>query len=313
MKTQTLGQSSLVSSRLAYGAMRISGAWDPAKVTPAMEEAGIKALITAWEAGYTLFDHADIYGQTHCETLHGRALQKHPSLRDALIATKCGIRFAGDPTPDAPHRYDFSYEHIVRSCEASLRRLGVDCIDIYQLHRPDLLAEPEEIARAFDHLYNEGMVKEFGVSNFKPSLLAAVQAACDMPLIVNQVEIHPARLDCFTDGTLDQCLERGITPLAWSPLAGGMLGDGGKVDPKHPRAKVLQGLLDALDALAKAHNVSRSVAVLAWLLKHPSRIIPIVGSANPERIKDAVKADDVEISREEWYKVLLAARGEALP
>ena len=313
MKTQTLGKSPLSSSRLAYGAMRISGAWDPAKVTPEMEKAGIAALLTAWEAGYTLIDHADIYGQTYCETMHGKAVKLHPELKRAVVATKCGIRFGGDPVAGAPHRYDFSYEHIVWSCEQSLKRLGVECIDLYQLHRPDFLADPSDIARAFVKLKHEGKVKEFGVSNFRPSLLNAVQAHCPMPLIVNQVEIHAARLDCFTDGTLDQCLELGITPLAWSPLAGGLLGDGGSVDEKSPRAKVLHGLLPVLDELAGAHGVSRTVLSLAWLLKHPSKIIPIVGSANPARIKDAVKADGLELSREEWYRVLLAARGEALP
>ena len=313
MKTQTLGKSHLTSSRLAYGAMRISGSWDRAKVTPEMEKAGIQALLTAWEAGYTLIDHADIYGQTYCETMHGKALKLHPELKKAVVATKCGIRFAGDPTPAAPHRYDFSYEHIIWSCEQSLKRLGVEAIDLYQLHRPDLLADPGDIAKAFVQLKHEGKVKEFGVSNFMPSLLKAVQAHCPMPLIVNQVEIHAGRLACFADGTLDQCLELEITPLAWSPLAGGLLGDGGKVDEKDPRAKILHKLLQVIDELAQAHGVSRTVMSLAWLLKHPSKIIPIVGSANPARIKDAVKADDVELSREEWYRVLLAARGEALP
>jgi predicted oxidoreductase len=313
MRTQTLGRSSLVSSRLAYGAMRISGSWDPAKVTPAMEQAGILALLTAWEAGYTLIDHADIYGQTYCETIHGKALKLHPELKKAVVATKCGIRFAGDPTPAAPHRYDFSYEHIVWSCEQSLKRLGVECIDLYQLHRPDFLADPSDIIKAFVKLKHEGKVKEFGVSNFRPAVLSMLQAHCPMHLIVNQVEIHSARLDCFTDGTLDQCLEKEITPLAWSPLAGGLLGDGGNVDAKDPRATLLHKLLQVLDELAQAHGVSRTVLSLAWLLKHPSKIIPIVGSVKPERIKDAVKADSVELSREEWYSVLLAARGEALP
>jgi predicted oxidoreductase len=229
-----------------------------------------------------------------------------------LIATKCGIRWAEQPK-GSTHRYDFSAKHILWSCDESLKRLGVDTIDIYQLHRPDLLADPAEIAGAFSKLKKQGKVREFGVSNFMPSLLTAVQSACPMPLIVNQVEIHMARLDCFTDGTLDQCLAETITPLSWSPLAGGVLGDGGKPWPKDPRKKGLLKLLKLLDEMASGYGVSRTALSLAWLLKHPSRIIPIVGSVNPARIKDAVKADSVDLSREDWYRILLAARMQPLP
>src|SRR6185369_85302 len=121
----------------------------------------------------------------------------------------------GEPVPDAPHRWDFSAEHILWSCDASLKRLGVERIDLYQLHRPDYLADPEEIARAFQKLKKQGKVREFGVSNFKPSLFTAVQSACPMRLSVNQVEISLARLNCLEDGTLDQCLTEKVTPLSW--------------------------------------------------------------------------------------------------
>jgi predicted oxidoreductase len=270
--------------------------------------------LAAYDAGYNLFDHADIYAQGLCESIHGKVLRENPSLKaQTLLVTKCGIRWAGDPSPDATHRYDFSYEHIVWSCEQSLKRLGVESIDVYLLHRPDLLADPPEIARAFSHLKKQGKVKEFGVSNFRPAMLTAVQSACPMPLIVNQVEVHPARLDCFSDGTLDQCLTDKIAPMAWSPLAGGLFGDGGKADPKDERFAHMTALIKVLDDLASAHSVSRTVLVLAWLLRHPSGMIPVVGSIQPARIKDAAKADSLEMSRETWYKILLAARGEALP
>ena len=314
MRVQPLGKSSLQGTRLAYGCMRISGSWDPAKVTPEMERQGIRSVLTALEAGYTLFDHADIYGRGTCETIYGKALKESPELkRRGVVATKCGIRFDGDGGPAAPHRYDLSYGHIVWSCEQSLKRLGLDCVDVYQLHRPDLLADPAEIARAFSDLHLQGKVKTFGVSNFLPSLVAAVQSACRMPLVVNQVEIHLGRLDPFTDGTLEQCQTLGLSPLAWSPLAGGRLGDGAEVPADHPQRERWLGLLKELDAQAKDHGVSRSVMALAWLLKHPSGIIPIVGSVQPGRIKDAVKADSVELSRENWYRLLVAARGEGLP
>ncbi len=314
MKTQSLGDSPLICSRLAYGCMRIASVWDPAKVTPELQVKGRRAVIAAYEAGYTLFDHADIYCRGMCETIFGQALREVPGMREKiLIATKCGIRFKGDPAPDSPHRYDFAPEHIVHSCEQSLKRLGVETIDLYQLHRPDLLMDPPAIAKAFEQLQAQGKVRYFGVSNFSPSILAALRRACPMPLIVNQVEIHLGKLDCFSDGTLDQCLSEHITPLAWSPLGGGYLGNGGEVDRKNPRRKGLNELLKVLDETAHKHAVSRTAISLAWLLKHPSHIVPIIGSTNPAHIADALAADDVDLSREDWYRLLVEARMQPLP
>ncbi|HSQ59991.1 MAG TPA: aldo/keto reductase [Acidobacteriota bacterium] len=314
MRTQSIGASVLRSSRLAYGCMRVSGTWERAEFTPALETAGRAAILAAYEAGYTHFDHADIYGRGLCEEAFGRVLRGVPGMRDRIvIATKCGIRWRGDPDEAAPHRYDFSREHILRSCEGSLRRLGIDRIDLYMLHRPDYLADPDEIAAAFADLKQEGKVLEFGVSNFRPSLLSAIRRACPMPLVAHQVEIHLGRLECFEDGTLDQCLEHAITPASWSPLAGGMLGEGGQVDPGDPRAPGLRALLEVLDSKAKDHGVTRAVVALAWLLRHPAGIIPIVGSVKPDRIRDAATADDFEMSREDWYDILRAARMQPLP
>jgi predicted oxidoreductase len=151
------------------------------------------------------------------------------------------------------------------------------------------------------------------VSNFRPSLVAALRRACPMPLVVHQVEVHLARLDCLEDGTLDQCLAEGITPTAWSPLARGLLGDGGQVDPRDPRATGRRALLELLDPTARRLGVGRAVLALAWLLKHPAHIVPIVGSTDPERIRDAVRADDLVLSREDWYSLLTAARMQGLP
>ena len=315
MQTIPLGVSSLLSTRLAYGCWRLAGTWDPAEITPESEAKGRRAVIAAYEAGYNLFDHADIYCHGHAERIFGDALKEAPGLREKIIiATKCGIRFPGEPKPTSPQRYDFSAPHIIRSCEESLKRMQIETIDLYQLHRPDLLADPEEVAAAFTKLKEAGKVRYFGVSNFRPTLLTALQAACPMPLIVHQVEISLSRLDCFTDGTLDQCFIEKMTPLAWSPLARGLLGDGGKdVPPALKTAYRPEAIIPVLDAIAAAHGVSRVVIALAWLLKHPSKIIPIVGSTNVDRIKDATKAADLELTREEWYKLLLAARGEPLP
>lgn len=314
MKTQPLGQSSLVSTRLSYGNMRSAGTWNPKEATPDKRAIGVKAHVAAYEAGYNLFDTADIYCSGVCEEILGQTLREVPGMRERIIiATKCGIRFPGQPKPESPHRYDFSAEHILWSCDQSLKKMGVETIDLYQLHRPDLLMNPPEIADAFEKLHKAGKVRWFGVSNFLPSMVSMLQAHVPFPLIVNQVEIHLGRLDCFTDGTLDQCIEKNITPLAWSPLGGGWLGEGKSLERKDPKREHRQKVLDVLDATAKNHRVSRTVIALAWLLKHPSGIIPIVGSNNPANIKDAAKADDIELSREEWYRIHLAARGNPLP
>jgi predicted oxidoreductase len=287
---------------------------NPAEVTPDREAEGRRALVAAYEAGYTLFDHADIYCRGVCESVHGQVLRDVRGMRESiLIATKCGIRFAGEPHADSPHRYDFSAEHIQRSCEASLRRLGVEQVDLYQLHRPDVLMDPAEVAGAFDKLKASGKVREFGVSNFAPSQVAALQAACPMPLVVNQVEIHPGRLDRFTDGTLDQCLAQEMTPLAWSPLGRGTFATGGAPAADDPRRAGLLKLNEVLDATAALYGVSRTVITLAWLMKHPSRILPIVGTIRPDRIREAVLADEVTISRDEWYRIYVAARMSPLP
>ena len=314
MKIVQLGRSSLTSSRLAYGCWRLAGSWDPSEVTAKSEAAGVRAVQAAYDAGYTMFDLADIYCDGVAESLFGQALKEISGMRArVLVATKCGIRKPGDPKPDSPYRYDFSAEHIVQSCEQSMKRLGVEMVDVYQLHRPDYLMDPGEVAAAFGLLKQAGKVREFGVSNFSPSQLTVLQKACPMPLIVNQVEISLANLGAFSDGTLDQCLAEKITPMAWSPLAGGQLGDGGKQLLPSQMGYRTKPVVAALDRLARERGASRTAIALAWLLKHPSRIIPIVGSINPASICEAVRADELELSREEWYSLLAEARRERLP
>src|SRR5579863_3371929 len=148
-----VGKKAFQSSRLAYGCWRLAGTWVPSEIKPEAEARGRAAVIAAYEAGYTLFDNADIYCRGHCERIFGEALRQAPEIRGKIaIATKCGIRFPGDSSPDAPHRYDFSAKHIIWSCEDSLKRMKLDVIDLYQLHRPDYLADPEEVASAFAKL-----------------------------------------------------------------------------------------------------------------------------------------------------------------
>ena len=307
MKTLLLGSSALRTSRLAYGCWRIADR----ELSP---EAGRAAVLAAVDAGYTLFDHADIYCDSAAETLFGRVLKETPGLRDRMVlASKCGIRKPGDPGPDAPYRYDFSADYIVRSCEGSLRRLGVECLDLYQLHRPDYLMDPDEVAGAFAALRAAGKVREFGVSNFRPSQVTALQRACPMPLVVNQVEISLGQWCCLEDGTLDQCLAERRTPLAWSPLAGGQLGGGARRLLRSQEGYRTASVTELADALAAAGGVSRAAVALAWLLRHPAGIGPIVGSTDPARIREAARADEIELGREDWYRLLTAARGEGLP
>jgi predicted oxidoreductase len=314
MKTIALGKSPILASRLAYGCWRLAGTWESSQVTPERIERGHAAVAAACEAGFTLFDHADIYCDGVCERIFGEVLAASTGLREHLvIASKCGIRKAGDPDPRAPYRYDFSAEHIIRSCEGSLERLGIETLDLYQLHRPDYLCDPAEVARAFSNLKAAGKVREFGVSNFSPSQVTALQRACPMPLVVNQIELSLFHIAPFTDGTLDQCLTEKITPMAWSPFAGGRLATSAGVnmrDADHARKLKVH---DILDSLARERRLSRSLLALAFLLRHPSGIVPIVGTTQPDRIREAAQADEVEISREEWYRLYEAANGQRLP
>jgi predicted oxidoreductase len=301
MQTLAIGTSSLTCTRLAYGCWRLAGR----EGGPRLDDAdGMAAVRAAFEAGYTLFDNADIYGRGECERIFGKVLRDTPGMRQrTTLATKCGIC---PPWDGRTHCYDSSSAHIITSIEGSLKRLGVDFVDLLLIHRPDFLGDPLEIAAAFAQLRAQGKVREFGVSNFRPSQFAALQKHCSMPLITNQVEISLAASACLDDGTLDQCLAGGITPMAWSPLAKGILLEA----PKDERTQKLQTLLARL---AAEKGATPAAIALAWLLRHPSRMVPIVGSVNPERIREATRADSIELSRAEWYELLTAARGTALP
>jgi predicted oxidoreductase len=316
MKTQLLGTTDVHVTRLCHGAMRIAGGWDKNKVSADDIERGIASLESAVEAGFNFIDHADIYGDTMCEVIHGLALDRHPDWRDKLVvATKCGIRFDDEP-PGTPHRYDLSGEHIRWSVDESLQRLKLERIDLYQLHRPDWLADPAEIAEALVDIHRAGKVRYFGMSNSKPSLVSAIQSALPFDLVSNQVEIHLLRLDSFEDGTLDQCLKKKMTPMAWSPLASGRIA--AAFDDKVPLPQndhdlaVVSRLRPLLADIAQAYSATPLAIVLAWLMRHPSKIIPIYGSTRPEMIRAATEADRIDLDRNSWYRILLAARGKKL-
>ena len=305
MQSIALGQTGIDVSRLVYGCMRLVG--DGSAEARARGKAAIHAAV---DAGYTVFDHADIYAHGECEALFGESLRESPSLREKLfLVSKCGIRFRGEPGADDPQRYDFSKDYILTSVEGSLRRLGVDNLDLLLLHRPDYLMDAGEVAEAFAALRAAGKVSHFGVSNFSPSQVRLLRSATDEPIVANQVEINLHRITALTDGTLDQCLELGITPQAWSPLAGAVFEAWGNTftDDDNERIRV------ELERQAGGYGVEPWLVVLAWLLKHPAGIAPIIGSTNPERIAASVAALDVDYSREDWYRLLEARNGSPVP
>jgi len=312
MQTIRLGNVTEPATRLIYGVMRVVHTWNPGEVDAERRSDAVRLLQDAWDIGFTHFDNADIYCHGMCETVHGEALKQTSGMRDGTcITTKCGIRFE-DKDAGRPKTFDFSAAWIEQACDASLKRLGIDTIDCYLLHRPDFLMNPAEVAAAFDKLHAAGKVKHFGVSNMSIAQLDALIDACDQPIVCNQIELHPARLGPFEDGELWQLLQRGVTPTAWSPVFRGIFATGGEApgDAQHPH---LQATLDALDDVASRLNTNRTAVTLAWLMRHPSNVCPIVGSTNVEHLREAVAADGIELSREDWYRIMVAARGRQIP
>lgn len=300
MQYLTIQNTNLTSSRLIYGCMRIAELG---------QERGKEAIKAALKAGFTHFDHADIYANGVSESLFGEVLQENPGLREKLILTsKCGIRHE-EPDKKLPKRYDFTKAYIKKSVEGSLSRLQTDYLDVLLLHRPDFLMNPEEVAEAFDELHHEGKVKHFGVSNFKPHSLRMLQSFLHMPLIVNQVEINIHNIDCFDDGTLAQCQEMHISPQAWSPLGGGAYPAKDSTFTKEDEKRIREELIYQ----SKKYQVTDWIIILAWLLKHPSNIFPIIGSTNPERIHQAKEALHLKYERSDWYRLLEARNGYKVP
>ena len=325
MKTYQISNSDLTVSRIAYGCMNLGGAWDDQSVTAANKKTAIAAIVTACESGINLFDHADIYMRGKSERAFAEIWPAIPGIRDNIILqSKCGIRFPDDPQKGMPGRYDFSCEHIIRSVEGSLKRLQTDYLDILLLHRPDPLIEPEEVARAFSDLRQSGKVRYFGVSNHTGAQIALLQKFVDQPLIVNQVELsllhshlidegvtfnqhHPG--DCRTEGTLSYCRLHDILIQAWSPVAGGRLFKN-EWEIENPAQKSAAALLQKMSA---EKQTSLEAIALGWLLRHPAQIQPIIGTTKPARIRASVLADNIQLTREEWYELFIAARGASMP
>lgn len=288
--SRPLGKTDILVSPIAWGMWRLRG--DDIALARNLIE-------TALDSGITLFDTADIYGfkGTHgfgdAEAALGRVFADAPELRARIVlATKGGI------IPGVP--YDSSPAYLDRALDASLARLGIDQVDLWQVHRPDLLAHPQELAAALEKMVASGKVRAVGVSNFTATQVAALESFLTIPLASTQPEFSPLHTDPMWDGTLDAAMAHDHAVLAWSPLGGGRLGEDGPVA--------------ALLATKSAqHGVSAAAATYAWLMAHPARVIPIVGSQRVERIRETRDAFKVEWTRAEWYAVLQASMGKKLP
>lgn len=293
--TRLLGRSGLSVSSLAWGMWRFAG----------NDVAAAQALVeAALAAGITLLDTADIYGFDgaagfgDAERLLGRVLRAAPQLRDQMVlATKGGIM------PPLP--YDQSRDYLMAALDASLARLGTDHVELWQVHRPDILTHPQELARTLEDMVTSGKVRAIGVSNFTPPQIAALTSLLTVPLASIQPEFSPLQIDPIENGLLDQAMMMQTAVLAWSPLGQGRIAN--------PQTKREHDVAAALDLVAEAQGVSRTAAAYGWIMAHPAGAIPIVGSQQPARIAEAADAFKLRWTRTDWYKILTAAKQEPLP
>jgi len=308
MKKIIIGGSPLQASEIALGCMRMAGL----TVTEAK-----KLISTAIDLGIDFFDHADVYGSGQSEEIFAQAIGMNPTIREKiLLQSKCGIR------KDGAVRYDFSKKYILESVDAILKRLKTDYLDVLLLHRPDTLVEPEEVAEAFDLLHSSGKVRHFGVSNQSPMLVELLGKYIKQHLIINQLQFsiaHTLMVDrqfnmnmntphavSRDSEILEYCRLKEITIQAWSPFQHGFFSGTFLDNDDYAELNCV------LDRIAEEKGVSKSAVTIAWIMRHPAKIQPIVGTTNAGRLKDICKAADISISREEWYEIYSAA-GNELP
>jgi len=305
MKKINIGNGVISASEIALGCMRIN----------ALSKSQASTLInTALEEGINYFDHADIYGGGRSEEVFADAIDMNSNIREKFILqTKCGIRKG---------YFDFSKEHILNSVEDSLKRLKTEYIDVLLLHRPDTLMEPEEVAEAFSILYNSGKVKYFGVSNQNPMQIELLNKYLKNKIIINQLQFSITNTGIIDSGLnvnmkidpsivrdgsiLEYCRLKDINIQAWSPFQYGFFEGVFLDNDKFPE------LNNKINEIAAIKGVTNSAIAIAWILKHPAKIQPIVGTTNPKRLKDICKASKVELTRQEWYEIYMAA-GNKLP
>ncbi len=301
MKQVTLGQTEETVGAIAYGC------WRFAESTVKEAEAKINSAL---DTSMTLIDTADIYGlgETRgfggAEVVLGDVLKASPSLRDRMfLATKGGI--------DAVRPYDGSFDYLTEAMEKSLKRLQTGHVDLYQIHRPDLSISFKETARALNKMLHQGKTRYVGVSNFTAAQTRALQAHLDAPLLTTQPEFSALCQDPITDGTLDLCMEKSMTALAWSPLAGGALATGQHTSDKGK--KRFKRVLKVIKRLAETYNTNTGAIALAFTMAHGADVIPIIGTQTLKRITDSAKATDIPMSGRDFYDIIEAYNGAQMP
>jgi predicted oxidoreductase len=305
VRTINLGSSSLEVPVVAVGCMRINS----------LEKNEAERFVqTALEEGANFFDHADIYGGGTCEEIFADAIHMSADIREKIILqSKCGIRKG---------MFDFSKEHILESVDGILKRLNTEYLDVLLLHRPDALVEPEEVAEAFDLLENSGKVRHFGISNQKPMQIQLLKKFVKQPLVANQLQLSITNANMISNGinvnmenesaidrdgsVLDYCRLNDITIQPWSPFQYGFFEGVFLGNEKFPE------LNQQIDEIAAKYEVSNTTIAIAWLLRHPANMQPVIGTMNIDRLKDCIKASEVHLTREEWYQIYRAA-GNILP
>ena len=287
-------------STLAAGFWRLNE-WD--KSTGEL----IDFIETCLDVGITTMDHADIYGEYQNEEIFGRALKERPDLREKIeLVSKCGICLpVGNRPENKLQHYNTTAEHIQKSVENSLKKLHTDYLDLILIHRPDPLMDASEMADIFMKLHEEGKIKHAGVSNFTTSQFKLFQSNLELPLVTNQVECSLLHLDAIYDGTFDQCMEMDISPMLWSPFAGGELftGDGKRARRIRKTAK----------KLCEKYNAELDQLALAWCLHLPCNPLAVLGTGKKKRIKKAAAALEIQLERQDWFRLLEASKGEPVP
>ena len=326
MERMQLGRGGPLVSRLAYGCAALGGPWDAGQLTAERRRKARAALEAALDAGIDHFDLADVYAFGKAERAFSEIWQLDASLRSRVVVqSKCGVVRSADDISRAGTYYDSSREHILEAARGSMGRLGVEYLDLLVLHRPDVLLEPEEVAAAFDRLHAAGEVRHFGVSNYAPGQIELLQAALDRPLLVNQLQVSLAHPDLIDDavvvndaqpdrpvrgfGTLAFCMQRNITVQAWAPLGAGRLV---RADDAGAGSRLL-AVRRELASVARKRGVHPAAIAIAWILRHPAGIQPILGGRTPAEIRQAADGVNVALTRAEWYRLFNASRGAPVP
>ena len=304
--------------------MGLGGNWNETEITDEAVEKAVKAFETAIEVGITFFDFADIYSKGKSEKVFGEVIKKRPDIREKVkIQSKAGIILLDE---EGINQFNFSTSHLVKTVEKSLKNLGVDMLDSLLLHRPDPLMNAKEMKEAFDYLFENKMIAQMGVSNMNQYQIQFIEKAVGRKIKANQLEISLLQLD-WLDGTIgvnnDEGFKSTMTPglmeymmmndieiQAWSPMARGLFS--GKELGENPN-EIIVKTGKYVKQLAQEKETTPEAIVLAFIMKHPGEIRPVIGTTNPERIKASIEAEKIKLSRREWYKLYILSRGEMLP